>query len=72
MPTRILLIVAVGLLALPILSPLTGRSAAGGCPTPTPTTTAMNGGAYFETSILATPTSTHGQVLWFPIVYKYK
>lgn len=69
MLAKALLIAAVALLALTVLSPLTGRGAASGCPTPAPTTTAINGGAYFETSILATPTPTIG-ALWFPIIQK--
>lgn len=70
MLTRILWIGAGALLAVTILSPLTGHSADSRCPTPAPTTTAINGGAYFETSILATPAPTYGQALWFPIIHK--
>ena len=45
MLTKLLLVMVGGLLALTLLAPLTGRSATSGCPTPAPTTTAMNGGA---------------------------
>lgn len=68
MLTKLLLVMVGGLLALTLLAPLTGRSATSGCPTPAPTTTAMNGGAYFETSPLATTNPT--QSLWFPVVHK--
>lgn len=65
---KILVILAIGVLALAILPPLPGRSADGVCPTPAPTTTAMNGGPYHETSPLATPVLMVDHRLWFPII----
>lgn len=66
---RLVTIVVIGLLALAVLPPLPGRSADNGCPTPVPTTTAMDGGPYVETSPLATPVviATEHR-LWFPII----